>query len=60
MISTTSNNQKRFKDYPLSFWFATLATITAAILAISSYSRMINDDASTIKAALVVISFEGA
>ena len=24
MISTTSNNQKRFKDYPLSFWFATL------------------------------------
>lgn len=60
MISTTSNNQKRFKDYPLSFWFATLATITAAVLAISSYSRMINDDASTIKAAMIVISFEGA
>lgn len=51
---------KRFTDYPLSFWFATLATITAAILAISSYSRMINDDAATMKAAMIVISFEGA
>ena len=54
------NTRKRFKDYPLSFWFAVLATITAAILAISSYSRMINDDAATLKAAMIVISFEGA
>lgn len=54
------NMRKRFTDYPLSFWFATLATITAAILAISSYSRMINDDAATMKAAMIVISFEGA
>lgn len=54
------NMRKRFTDYPASFWFATLATITAAILAISSYSRMINDDAATMKAAMIVISFEGA
>ena len=51
---------KRFTDYPASFWFAVLATITAAILAISSYSRMINDDVATMKAAMIVISFEGA
>ena len=54
------NTRKRFTDYPASFWFATLATITAAILAISSYSRMINDDVATLKAAMIVISFEGA
>ena len=54
------NMRKRFTDYPASFWFATLATITAAILAISSYSRMINDDVATLKAAMIVISFEGA
>ena len=54
------NVRKRFTDYPASFWFATLATITAAILAISSYSRMINDDVATLKAAMIVISFEGA
>ena len=54
------NARKRFTDYPASFWFATLATITAAILAISSYSRMINDDVATLKAAMIVISFEGA
>ena len=54
------NMRKRFTDYPTSFWFAVLATITAAILAISSYSRMINDDAATMKAAMIVISFEGA
>ena len=54
------NTRKRFKDYPASFWFAVLATITAAILAISSYSRMINDDVATMKAAMIVISFEGA
>lgn len=53
-------NRKRFTDYPASFWFAVLATITAAILAISSYSRMINDDVATMKAAMIVISFEGA
>ena len=52
--------RKRFTDYPASFWFAVLATITAAILAISSYSRMINDDVATMKAAMIVISFEGA
>ena len=54
------NTRKRFTDYPASFWFAVLATITAAILAISSYSRMINDDVATMKAAMIVISFEGA
>jgi hypothetical protein len=54
------NMRKRFTDYPTSFWFAVLATITAAILAISSYSRMINDDVATMKAAMIVISFEGA
>ena len=54
------NMRKRFTDYPASFWFAVLATITAAILAISSYSRMINDDVATMKAAMIVISFEGA
>ena len=54
------NVRKRFTDYPASFWFAVLATITAAILAISSYSRMINDDVATLKAAMIVISFEGA
>ena len=54
------NMRKRFTDYPASFWFAVLATITAAVLAISSYSRMINDDVATMKAALIVISFEGA
>ncbi|MEN9503060.1 MAG: hypothetical protein RI964_2345 [Pseudomonadota bacterium] len=53
-------SRKRFTDYPTSFWFAVLATITAAILAISSYSRMINDDVATMKAAMIVISFEGA
>lgn len=53
-------NRKRFTDYPASFWFAVLATVTAAILAISSYSRMINDDVATMKAAMIVISFEGA
>lgn len=53
-------NRKRFTDYPASFWFAVLATITAAVLAISSYSRMINDDVATMKAAMIVISFEGA
>ena len=53
-------SRKRFTDYPASFWFAVLATITAAILAISSYSRMINDDVATMKAAMIVISFEGA
>lgn len=53
------NTRKRFKDYPLSFWFAVIATLTAAFLAISSYSRMINDDTALFKAAMIVIVLEG-
>lgn len=57
--NNTTDKRKRFKDYPLSFWFAVIATITAAFLAISSYSRMINDDTALIKASLIVIVLEG-